>query len=182
MKSTIFLFLTAVLLSFSNIAVGAERDTAKPVSGIRPAMDTGILTGAVLQPRGQECFVSAIELTIAGVGDAAVARFWISPGYRHWVGKDLQVANPYIEAGVGLLIFDVGIGYNATFSDAAYRASILSFYLGAAFPLFHSKKRKRTFPFFVAAYYRPGIILHDGYDGAVHELGVSFKYIFKKGE
>ncbi len=103
---------------------------------------------------------------------------WISPGARLWIVDGETGVIPYIEAGLGFLFFNAGVGYGMGFDPKTVPAHSVHGFFGVAIPIWTPKK---GYLFYVEPYYRPTWDVSDN-DGAVgHELGMMIKWLFGFG-
>jgi hypothetical protein len=170
-KNTII--VTFVIFLFYVLPINAAPTGPPPKGGWRP--DTGITFGgaAAYTHAGyfQNAFTPSLEFSFFNKLNIPLFA-WGTLGVKPIISKQDSAISPYLETGLTLLLFNLGLGWGPSFSEK-YLGHQLNLFLGAGIPL---RMPKRGRVLYVSPFYRPMLYFYDKtYFG--HEVGIMLKWM-----
>jgi len=163
------LVLTVLFCSFSSTARATDWEGLGPKSGITLGPSAGWVDGGPVESG----FATGLDLTYFHEVKTPVF-FWISGGARLWKDSGTSLVIPYAEAGVGLLLVNVGAGWNMGLNGDGDPWHAVNLFVGFNAPLWTPAKGHLLY---IEPYYRPQWIVSGG-RGASHEVGALLKWCF----
>lgn len=171
--SVICLFLTCSLVATTGWAL--HPSGVPPQGGWTPGPGMTVGGSAAYVHGGpfSHAFASGLEVSLFQKLQSPFS-FWVTGGGKV-IAADRAVAMPYVELGINMFLFNLGVGYGVGLPGTIGRHHLNGF-VGTAVPLYF---RDRNRLFFLELYYRPMLSFPLADYGVSHELGLMFKWLFK---